>query len=165
MRPILIAAALIGIASAALAGDGTTTVYKIDLNPSVQLLLDYAVAGFTGLVAWVIGRQAVPAWVAHLTERTDQMARDGLHQIVRRGIRWAAEKIELDEIVGDAELYEQVIATAAQYVSDSAPGWVAKFGLTPTRIAQMVRARMDEELAAIRFERESVPTVVSEPLP
>lgn len=162
MRSIILAGAVTVVASGAAWGAEVTT-YQIDFAPTVQMLLDYAIAVLTGVLAWVLARYVGPALQEHLGEQAAQVARDGLDQIVRRGIRIAADKLDVAHHVEAVEVKNELLAEAAGYVASAAPGWVAKFGLTPERIELMVRARLGEELSEIQFQRGA--EVVSEPAP
>lgn len=158
MRGAMLAVAMICGAGVATAAE--TTVYNVDLSPTVQILLDYVLAAIGAVIAWAIGKYVAPALGEYLGEHAAQIARDGLDEIARRGIQIAARKLRVQDGQHAFEIENELVAEAAEYINASAPGWKAKFGLDEERIAAMVRARLGEEIARIEARE---PWTISEP--
>lgn len=149
MIVIALSLAAAGLAVAQVAAPETAPA-TLDFGPLLQMAVDYIAVALGAVLLWLFNRFAAPLMDEHLAET----ARNGLDLIIRRGIRLAADRLEVSDRLGAVAVKNDLIREAAAYVIASAPGWVAKFNLGPDRLADMVRARLGEEIASIEIEAD-----------
>ncbi len=121
---------------------GTTLV---DWTP----LAAVAIAALTGVVA-ALGRAALTLVERHLARRFDLVLDDSTRayleacfaQALAYGSQRAHERVARDGATTD--LRSAVLAEAAQYVIDSVPDAVARFGLDRAGIERRLRARLGD---------------------
>lgn len=156
MRSIVLAGAVLTLAAtAAAAQDAVHATASIDLSPLLKSLLDYSVAAMVPIITWLVGRYIAPVLVEHLGEQSAQVARDGLNDIMAKGIRLGASKLG-QNIDVSVNIKNQLVHDAVEYTLKSAPGWVGKFGLTRDRVEDMVRARLGQELRSALDDQAAV---------
>lgn len=154
-----IAFLMLGIVAAAgpalgqAAGPTAEPAPALDFGPMLSLVAEYVAVALGGLALWLFNRFVAPV----LGEQAADSARAGLDRIIRNGIRLAVDRLDVADRLGAVEVRNELVREAAAYVIASAPGWLEKFNIGPDRVADMVRARLGQEMAAIATETAAAP--------
>lgn len=98
----------------------------------------------TGLAAWVA------RWiVGHLRLQADSLAAQAILAAATRGAGLAYSALATQAShIGDQPLRNVAVGRAVGYVTTSVPGYLARLGVTPDRLQQMVEAELGKLMAA-----------------
>ena len=120
----------------------------VDLSPITEPLIQAAGAVLTGLVGWTLW--AARSWLStkvdlSKTEMDDILAQN-LKEAAHRGIDYAMqmskEKLGKGGALSTVNVDNQFIKMGADYVIRSYAGTIAKLGITPQHVEDMIRARL-----------------------
>lgn len=117
-----------------LAQDEPSTV--VDLGPVIDTLVAFAVAALTALASY-----GVHYLRRKLGIELDDAARNALNNALYRGIEYAAG-FAGGLIPRNIDARNALIAEASNYVIRSTPDALARFGITPERLRELIEARL-----------------------
>lgn len=134
LAAILVAGPIL-MPAAALAADGTI----VDLSPLLSVLVQFLAAILMVLLSWAAAKLA-----QKLGLEQDEKVRQLLDEVIRKGIAYGATQLEAKAggAVRSVDLRSDLVAMAAEYVARGVPDALARFKVTPDRLADMVRARL-----------------------
>lgn len=111
------------------------------LTTALTVLVGFGVRFITGK----IGLQN-SEFEASLNARLD----DFIHKAIDYAYTTAVNEVnKLGSGLSEVKIDNWFMALALSYVNDSAPGIIKKFGLTPSRIEDMIKARLPAYLASV----------------
>jgi hypothetical protein len=129
----------------ATAMDGT-----IDLGPVAVSLLDLTSGLAVTALGWLglLLRSFLKSKTDLYTQEVDERVRTYLDAIVYTAIDYAVDRIREQAAAGAFAFNakSEVIEFAGEFITAHAPDAVRRFGLTPEKIANTVRARLDLDL-------------------
>jgi hypothetical protein len=136
--------------------NGAPTV--ITLQPLWEGLVPYIVAALgaiiTGVVAWagVLFNQVTGA-------RLDAKAREALHSAAMTGVNLAIQ--QAGGLVGKVSITtkNQIVTRGVEWVLQSVPGAIARFGLSPEQIGHIVESKLPHPTAEVVLEVDQAPQV------
>lgn len=110
----------------------------IDLKPLLDVLIQFGALILTGVLAWAVKRAADYFHVAK-----DSELRTVVSGAIDNGIAFAVAKAKDAEARGATiHTKDQMIANAANYVLPKVPDALAKLGVTPDHLAEIITAKL-----------------------
>ena len=117
----------------------TTTV---ELSPLWDFVFNLLYAVIPVLLTGVV-TIATQKWIKI---KLDDSSRAALEGALQKGASWALGKAREATTNIDINTKNQTVALAANYVVAATPGALARFGVTPDRLRELVEARVNEIL-------------------
>ena len=99
--------------------------------PTLYVLADYAVKTFH---AWLTTKTRFAFLVP------EKELSDALQGALDKGVSYAKRELQARDLTVDFD--NELVGLAAQYVADSTPQALRRFGITDERLAKMVKARL-----------------------
>jgi hypothetical protein len=119
----------------------------VSAGPLFQIVEPYLVSGLgaliTALVAWAAS--AFQKWTG---VRIDQAHREALHSAAMTGVNMALSRIGVAANNLTVDTKSTVIAQAVAWVEKSVPGALARFRMTPDKLADFVESKIGMLVAA-----------------
>lgn len=111
----------------------------IDLRPLIETVAQLLIAGVSAVGLWVAKLAA-----AKLRIQADSDAAAALDRAIANGINLAGHKIAdlVSAKIPEVHIQNALVADAAAYVVATMPDTIKRFGLTPDRVQELIRARL-----------------------
>ena len=128
----------------------------VDVRPAVTSLLEWVAMALTTALTVLVGFgvRFVTGKIGLQNSELEASLVTRLDDIIHKGIDYAYTTA-VNEVnkpgsgLAEVKIDNWFMALALSYVNDSAPGIIAKFGLTPQRIEDMIKARLPAYMANI----------------
>jgi hypothetical protein len=127
----------------------------VDLSPILASAIQFLEPILLIVLTWGVGKLA-PVLTGYFGAQTDEKLRAVLETSLRNGIAYgvhlAAEKAT--PINATVEIKNEVVATAAAYVTSNVPSILKHFNVTPDKVSALVAARLDTHPAVTALPAE-----------
>ena len=128
----------------------------VDLSPILAATVQFLEPILLLVLTWGVGKLA-PVLSGYFGAQTDEKLRAVLETSLRNGIAYgvhlAAEKAT--PINATVEIKNEVVATAAAYVTSNVPTILKHFNVTPEKVSALVAARLDTHPAIAALSAEA----------